>query len=79
MHRQQTLIEFAAIADFQPSRRLRYGTTDMLIGEVLDELCRRFVETVGTSLESERPIRALSRSGELRLRATAQSVSVEPL
>ncbi|MFZ2528224.1 MAG: TniQ family protein [Rhodococcus sp. (in: high G+C Gram-positive bacteria)] len=47
-HAQQNLIEFAALADLQPSRQLRYGTTDMPITEVLDELCRRFVDTIGS-------------------------------
>ncbi|NME81496.1 TniQ family protein [Rhodococcus sp. 105337] len=42
---QQNLIEFAALADLQPSLQLRYGT-DVLITEALDELCRRFLETI---------------------------------
>ncbi|NMD96638.1 hypothetical protein HF877_14755 [Rhodococcus sp. BL-253-APC-6A1W] len=61
-HAQQNLIEFAALADLQPSRRLRYDNADMLISEVLDELCRRFVETVEASLEAKGCPRILSRS-----------------
>lgn len=50
---QQNLIEFGALADRQPSRRLRYGTVDVPITEALDRLCQRFAHTLGHSVETK--------------------------
>ncbi|UPK66464.1 TniQ family protein (plasmid) [Rhodococcus pyridinivorans] len=56
---QQDLIELADLADRRPNRQLRYGTTEIPIIEALDQLCQRFVHTLGHSLETKEQSEAL--------------------
>lgn len=43
---QRYLLALALVADRRPNRRLRHGTTDLPLTEVLDKLCRRIADTL---------------------------------